>query len=251
MSLEAFIEQLGLPEAGKVDSKVFKRLFYEHAELKSADKKLFSDDVDEIIIRYSLTPDTIPIRDYQDDERVYDEIAVMQVTLRRDKPAEHIAEIIQRSIPYPLIILFKHEQSMMLNLADKRLNKADSNKLVIEDMLHSPWLDLSSPPEFGKNFLQGFSIRQCRFGNLYQFYQDWMQAVLNLNASQYVKKDIKYKPVDYQTQHRALQAIHTANEKINELRRKLKAASQLNEKMQLNVQIKAQQDKIEQLKQQL
>ncbi|MCC5796759.1 MAG: DUF4391 domain-containing protein [Methylophaga sp.] len=251
MSIEEFIDQLGLPEASKVDSKVFKRLFYEHGELKSVDKKLFSDDVDEIIIRYTLTPETIPIRDYQDDDRVYDEIAVMQVKLRRDKPAKRIAEIIQRSIPYPLIILFNHDQSIMLNLADKRLNKADSSKLVIESMLHSPWLDLSAAPEFAKNFLQGFSIRQCRFGNLYQFYQDWMQAVLNLNASQYVKKDIKDKPADYETQHKALQAIDTANEKINELRSKLKSANQLNEKMQLNVQIKAQQQKIEQLKQQL
>lgn len=251
MGVEEFIQRIGLPKQGKVDSKVFKRLFYEHGDLKSADKKLFSDDVDEIVIRYTLTPETIPIREYQDDDRVYDEIAVMQVSLRREKPAKRIAEIIQRSIPYPLIILFKHEQSMMLSLADKRLNKADSSKLVIETMLHSPWLDLRSPPEFARNFLQGFSVRQCRFGNLYQFYQDWMQAVLNLNASQYVKKDISEKPADYETQHKALQSIDTANEKISELRRKLKAASQLNEKMRFNVQIKTQLDKIEQLKQQL
>lgn len=251
MSVEEFIQRIGLPEQGKVDSKVFKRLFYEHGDLKSADKKLFSDDVDEIIIRYTLTPETIPIRDYQDDDRVYDEIAVMQVTLRRDKPAMRIAEVIQRSIPYPLIILFSHQQLIMLTLADKRLNKADSSKLVIESILHSPWMDLSSPPDFARDFLHGFTIRQCRFGNLYQFYQDWMQAVLNLNASQYVKKGINETSADYDTQRLAIHGIESANEKINELRRRLKSANQLNEKMQLNVQIKAQQDKIEQLKQQL
>ena len=50
------------------------------------------------------------------------------------------AEVVQRAIPYPLVIVFEYEQSLDISLADKRINRADSSKLTVAHFYESGWL---------------------------------------------------------------------------------------------------------------
>lgn len=246
-----FIQQLAFPDAASVNDKVFKRLFYEHGQLTSADKKLFAEDVDDITCLYMLTPKTIAINTYHDEDRVYDEVAVLLVKLRKPKSASRIATIIQRTIPYPVIMLVSYQDQLMLQLADKRINKADSSKLVIADSLSTEWLKLTAPEVHTQAFISTFSIKQLRYSHLYHFYQDWMQILLNLNSAKYVDKNLQDQQGDYALQRETLEQIEMTQSRINELRKKIKAANQLNEQTRLNIQIKTLQSTLEELKTQL
>ncbi len=118
-------------------------------------------DVDKIRWLYTLKPSTINIAPYNDSQREYPEIAVMQVELSRTERVMRIAHFINRSIPYPLVLLFtcdiEGQASLAIGLADKRINQADKEKWVIVDSIQTDWFDLSDQSKAVAEFLASHS----------------------------------------------------------------------------------------------
>ena len=81
--IETFYEILAIPDTCRLGKRVFKKLFYENAKLGVTDKKAFKEDIDVITWVYTLKPSTIPIQAYEDNEREYHEVTILQVDLRR------------------------------------------------------------------------------------------------------------------------------------------------------------------------
>ncbi len=100
------IDFLNIPSSCKVDKPIFKKQFYDNASLNSKDKELFAGVIDKIVWRYCLKPETINILPHKDKTRDYSEIEVIEVTLKEEKGLRRIAEIIMRSIPYPILLVF-------------------------------------------------------------------------------------------------------------------------------------------------
>lgn len=107
-----FYEKLALPDSCYLGKRIYKKLFYENTQLNATDKKSFSNDIETIEWSYTLKPETINIARYEDDEREYFEIAVIEVTLKEPKRYKRIGQIIQGAIPYPVLIVFKHESAI-------------------------------------------------------------------------------------------------------------------------------------------
>ena len=159
---EAFLEGLNVPNSCVLNKPLFKKMFQEHADLDAKDKKALKDDVDKIRWLYTLKPSTINIAPFSDDLRDYGELAFLHVELSNTKSAERIGQLINRAIPYPLVIFFVHaenkgtegtgdsdsnvrekqhdKEQLAICLADKRINRADQAKWVIEELQLSPWL---------------------------------------------------------------------------------------------------------------
>ena len=55
-------EQLNIPQKGKIDNTIYKKIFIENAELSKADKKILSEVIHKIVWRYSLKEETCYIR---------------------------------------------------------------------------------------------------------------------------------------------------------------------------------------------
>lgn len=85
----------------------------------ATDKKACREDIDTITWQYTLKPSTIPIPAYEDDSRQYLEVALLQVSLQTPHRIGRIAEIIQRAIPYPLVVIFSLESKCALSVAHK------------------------------------------------------------------------------------------------------------------------------------
>ena len=136
-----FYQKLALPDACYLGKRVYKKLFYENASLSALDKKYFIEDVVDIQWSYTLKPDTIAIARYEDHEREYHEIALMQVNLKTPQHRKRLAQIIQKAIPYPLLIAFTEGSRFALNMADKRINQADRDKIRVEAFYDTEWLD--------------------------------------------------------------------------------------------------------------
>ena len=99
--IEALYEIMMIPESCRLGKRVYKRLFNENAKLSATDKKALRDDVDTILWQYTFKPTTIPIQTYEDEQREYHEVALLQVNLKQDKRVNRLCEIIHRAIPYP------------------------------------------------------------------------------------------------------------------------------------------------------
>jgi hypothetical protein len=103
---EAILEGLNVPNSCVLNKPLFKKMFQEHADLDAKDKKALKDDVDKIRWLYTLKPSTINIGPYSDDLRDYGELACLHVELNNTKSAERIGQMVNRAIPYPLVIFF-------------------------------------------------------------------------------------------------------------------------------------------------
>ncbi len=259
-----FYEKLAIPDSCYLGKRIFKKLFYENTQLNATDKKTFSNDIEAIEWRYTLKTEIINISRYEDDEREYFEVAVIEVTLKEPKRYKRIAQIIQRAIPYPLLIVFKHGATIALSVATKRINRADREKILAEELQETHWLNLENLMDYEKGFLEKISITNFSYNNFYEFYNDLTDRITALNCAVHTgcyslttnnTEDTKTgeKGGDYYASEtgnrlkRLLELERLQQEKA-ELRNRLKKEKNMGTQVELNTQVKKLSDRIEALK---
>ena len=224
---------LKIPDSCFIDNTIYKKLFYENADLSTSDKSLFTDTINKITWLYCLKSETINIPAYKDEVRDYPEIEVIEVLVHKDYKLKRIAEIIMRTIPYPMVLIFKLEDKRQFYVAHQRTSQSDSSKNTIEEFIATDWLD-SDSALFAK-----LDIRQMRFTNFYALYSDMVDAISIYNLSAIMATDEKITGAEA----RELSAqIEEIEQEITSLRSKLKKESQFNRKMELNIKIKRLED---------
>lgn len=249
--IEGFYQKLAIPESCHLGKRVYKKLFYENANLNAADKKAFTDDIDDIHWLYTLKPETINIGRFQDDEHDFSEVAILQVNLKDKKPYKRIAQVIQRAIPYPLMIVFVEGSSMALSLADKRINRADREKITVVAFHETDWLDLANLTEAEQAFLDNCAITGFSYHNFYEFYGDLTARIIALNCAHLNGTFNLDTALSRQERLDLLTHIRQTQQQLAELRAALKNESQFNRKVQLNMQIKQLEQQFNQQRQQL
>ena len=218
-----------IPRSCEVGNTIFKRLFYENMDLPPADKKLFTDTINKITWLYCLKPETINIQPYKDDIRDYPEIEIIEVEISNDTKLRRIAEIIMRTIPYPMLLIFKLEDKIQLHVAPHRTNQNDSSKNTIEEFVSTDWLNNDS------SLFEELDIKQMRFTNFYALYSDIVDAISIYNVSRIMPS----LPVLTGEEARQLStSIETLEQEITSLKAKLKKETQFNRKMEINIAIK-------------
>lgn len=265
MLLSKIYEQLNLPDKTYLGTRVAKKQLIENSQLTSSDKKAVQEDIEAIIWRNTLKNTTLNISPYHEtieannentdkldsDSYVleYNEIAVIEVTIRSTTRAKKIAELIQRAIPYPtlLVLHLKHvtaenEPSIILNLATKRLSKADHSKLKVERFYQSPAFTITqlTSDSIEDVFLKSLSVEKQSFVNFYEFYMGWVKQFLDLEKSKHTNEftESDNQSVDIaqaETQAQLLDSISSLESKLSGIRKKITQEGQINRKVELNV----------------
>ncbi|WP_243112909.1 DUF4391 domain-containing protein [Caproiciproducens galactitolivorans] len=235
---ETMYDALHIPAACKVDNVIYKKLFYENGVLSAADKKLFSEGIDKITWRYSLKPDNCFVKPYKDATREYGEVELIEVALTRQAGERRIAEIIMRTIPYPMLLVLQCENQTQLWAAHQRSSQNDSEKNVLEEPVCTGWMDSA---EFGELSVE-LDFQTLRHGNFYELYSDLVDRISIHNArelmhnSQCIIHNCENLTGE---QARELLAKRQATEaKIAALRAELKRETQFNRKVEINMEIK-------------
>ena len=119
---ETFLNGLGVPASCYVGKPIFKKLFSDATDgqksiLDAIDKLCLKDDIEKIRWLYTLKPNTINIPAYINDEREYSEIAILHFELSNLNKIKRITQFVNRAIPYPLVLLFTHNDAVNFNLA--------------------------------------------------------------------------------------------------------------------------------------
>ena len=177
MSADAFYDHLGLPQASLLDKRIYKRMVLEHGQLTSADKRTLSDDVDKLTWKYTLKSGTVQVLPYEDDEREYLEVAVVEVVLSRRRRAARIAEITQRAIPYPVLLVMVEGAGLCVSVAHKRFSQAEKGSIVAEDLLRSPWIE-APLSDLDRAFCDALAMNRLSQADFYALYRDIVRAVL-------------------------------------------------------------------------
>ncbi len=229
-------QDMNLPEKAKVNSIIYKKQIYENANLIKVEKDIIKNDIEKIIWEYSLKENTINIEKYVDDEVEYLEVDFITVVLRNAKHYNQIFEIIQKSIPYPLVLVAEIKNDFYVNCALKRINKSDKIKLVIEKTFSTEKINLNELDERFYEFLERIKIENLSFLNFFMLYQGICDKIVEYNLSFYTGKYEELKN-SKETVVR-LEKIRELEEKINVLKNKVKKENQMNKRVEMNMKLK-------------
>jgi len=250
---EQFYQNMALPESCRLGKRIYKKQFYENAQLNVADKKAFVEDIESIEWLYTLKPSTINIPKLEDETHEYLEVAILQVSLSKIERSSRIATVMQRAIPYPILAVFVCGDQLLLNMADKRINRADSNKIVVETMHYTGWIPLEKPEKWQADFLNDFCVTNFSYRNFFDFYNDMVKRIIALNCAVHTGKYSLEKGGNGAGADRVemLQQIEKLEQERSETGNRLKKEKNLGTQVTLNTEIKKMTDSIEKLKAEL
>lgn len=256
-------EHLALPESTLLGTRITKKMILENNDLTSSDKKLVNDVIQSVEWLNTLKPETMNIPTYVTETVEYIEVAVLKVSLKADTTnrgkLKSTAKFFHTLIPYPVILLLELNGELAISLADKRINQADSSKLVIEFFYNSQWFNVGSLKDNENEFLNDFSLKNASSVNYYELYQDFIAKLIALEtsyisysyrkngcedserfSSQANKVDTLDEPLftdmSNEEKTRLLKELASLEGELNNIRNKLKKELQMSEKMRLNVQ---------------
>ncbi len=236
---DALYSSMALPDACHLGKRVFKKLFSENASLTAADKRAFADDIENVTWQYTLKPSTVPISAYEDDEREYHEVAVIQVNLKTDKRTKRIAEVIHRAIPYPVVLVLSLPPAFAVSVAHKRFSRAERDAIVAEDVRLSGWMDASSLSAEQSGFIKSLPLPGLPHTHFFDLYSALVDRVAALDASRLTGSFSLYSSVDQQAERlKRLAECRTIEQQIAEQRALLKNETHFNRQVELNTSIK-------------
>lgn len=236
------IQTVGLPLTCKIGRKIFKKQFIENFALGINERKMLSDQVESITLEYLLNKNTINILPFINEERDYSETAFVSVAITDKAKYKSVAAIIQ-NIPYPLIVFLLYEHDVMVSIAPKRINKADTSKLVVEESHFTEWINTQNPSKLETAFVESLAAKNHPFTDLYAFYNSYLDKIIAFNASKHSGQ------LSTNEETKALlEQIAAIEAKITELKNKIKKETNFNDKVNLNIELKYANDRLSDLK---
>jgi len=235
--VNAFYERLGFPEASLLDKRIYKRMVLEHGELTATDKKTLSEDVTKLTWKYALKADTVQVMPYEDAEKEYLEVAVVEAMLSSRKRGRRIAEMIQRAIPYPVLLVMVEGSGVCVSVAHKRFSLAEKGRIVAEDFLSSPWSG-EAPKDIDEAFCDALSLRNLSQVDFYALYRSVVQAVLARACAELTGRFVLDAGGSEIDRRRRLDQCHEMQREIDSLKAAIGKQDRFSEQVELNTQIK-------------
>jgi hypothetical protein len=129
------------PERARKNRILPKSKVYGYAHPSRATRQRFISEVDQIVWRYKLAPDTINLPAQPGIE----EIQVFEIALRTGKLKEEILRTIDRAIPSLLFFELTYRGQIRFAAAYKRLSEAVAGQPVVETYFETPWQAATLP----------------------------------------------------------------------------------------------------------
>lgn len=242
---EQLIAALELPASSRLQKRVPKKLLLERGAPTAGDKRKIQDGVEALHWIASLKPGNLNIPGLVDNRYDYSEIAVLRTEFRDKAKVARLVELIHRAIPYPVVLVVEQAGRALFSLAVKRRSEAEGGKFVLEHGVDSTGLiDPEKPPVGYTEFLESLSAPEQSRTHLLAFYQSWAKRILALQAAT-IKGHYSVDPGDAACVREALDSRSELLETIAQLRSQAKKEKQLNRQVDLNLEIKVLETKLE------
>ncbi|MDQ3014010.1 MAG: DUF4391 domain-containing protein [Acidobacteriota bacterium] len=236
MTAAAVIAALSLPADARVDQRVPKKLLVENGAPTAADKRQINDGIEELHWLAALKPDTIGVPAYRDDIREYLEIAVLAVSLRAGAKAARLTELIHRAIPYPVFLIQSQPESLALSLAHLRWSQGQAGQTVLDGLLITATLDAQT--QATNDFLAALNVAHQPRHHLQAFYQGWIEKFDAYTAARLTGRFTLATDAAAECRRAALAEHDRLSREIAAIRTRAAKETQLNRRVDLNLQLK-------------
>jgi hypothetical protein len=234
---------LGLPAAALVQQRVPKKLLIDNGAITAGDKRVITEGIEEIHWLASLKPSTVGVPSFLDDGeppvREYLEVAVLSVQLRACAKEHRIAELVHRSIPYPLLLMLEQPDAMGLSVGHIRWAQNEAAKVILDGTPYEARIDGSTPTTAVRSLMQALALTQLPRVDLFALVQGLIDALTGFRASL-----LTGRPTTPPTRERAaaqrlvLQRCIEIDSRITQLRGAAVKEKQLPRQVMLNLNIK-------------
>ncbi len=239
MNCDALLTAFDLPAGSRVDQRVPKKLLLENGAPTAADKRQINEGIEELLWLAALKPTTIGVPEYRDSIREYLEIAVLSLTLRPAAKGGRLVELIHRAIPYPVMLITVHGETVSLSLAHKRWSQGETGKVVIEDVRCTAGFRPHAPTAEETSFLARLALSSLPARDLFALYQGWIDRLAALEAAQITGTFAPPHSGDRASAVReGLDTYARLQRDIAALRAQAEKAKQINRRVELNLEIK-------------
>jgi len=242
-----------LPEKCLLNKKLTKAFFKRNFPLTLSERKMLDDA--NIILQMdwiaSIKPQNSNIAAYIDADYAFEEIQIITAMLSDDELEQHtnkVIDLIQKYIPYPLLLVVYDSNKCLWNTASKRIHLNDATKRTIESSLCTEWIDIDYPKENHQLFLKQCAFEYLDKHNLKTCYQSFESNITSLQAASVIGEYI-IRPVErVKADVLKMQTIKALENEIIVLRNKALKETQLSTQVEINAQVQNKLRQIESLK---
>ncbi|MDK0573199.1 DUF4391 domain-containing protein [Clostridium perfringens] len=241
-------EVLDLPVKSVVNKKLPKNQIQGKVDKKSSD--ILSKDVEGIYIYSVLNKSTSNIMPYQNEDFNISEVMVLEVKLREIKNINTIRKIFHNIISNPIILVLSYEGKIEISVGMKRLNKNDSMKVILGDIVLTKFIDLVNTESYEKKFLEQIKITSLPQLNLYELYKSLENHIVLTKFFDVLDDYI----VGVDKIDKALELLNKYEkfeEEINTYEKNKKAEANFGRQMEWHVKIKKLEKKLDSLKEEM
>jgi hypothetical protein len=178
------IDYLKWPPASVFSIKMTKKVLKDALkEAKMDVKQDILDSIEKMIWTGSLKPQHLQIPAFINEEFCYDEVVYVEVELREKAAADRVARLLQKAIPYPLVLGFTYNEEFCFQLAEKSINQGQKNKRVItqKKFYFSEWMDAENLTDQQKIYLANLSLDKIGGTHLKEYFDKLMGNVHDEN----------------------------------------------------------------------
>lgn len=251
--MDALNAILQIPERCMVNKKITKAFFKRNFDLTSTEKALLDDfnAIPSIDWLASVSPANSNINAYKDEHYLFEEIQVITVHTSEtdfEKNYPRIADLIQKYIPYPILLCIVNDHVFVLNACDKKINQNDSSRRTIEKKYSTELIDQPATTERHLSFLKSLTFSELDKTNLKTYYDSYIHRMIALQAAELSGVYTPRTKDRTQSDMEKLEKIEAWQKEIQVLQNQAKKESQLNQRILLNTEIQNKRKLIEQLK---
>ena len=201
------------------------KMLIDQLDISSSDKRIVEKHVASIKLVSILDENTIRIRTYKNESYSYQSIYVLYIELKIDNSLIALSNLIHSAFPEPTILIYKYKDLSYISTANKRINKIDTEKSVIEEIV---LVSISQTIDAMYLNLEGLTG-----SNLKEYYKNLVNWVYKLKVVQilgfFPQVDINFRSLTKEYDNLA--------QDINKLKEQYKTASMLAEKLKIDDEI--------------
>lgn len=134
---EKICELLCVPQNSRLKNRIPFNQIFKAFSLTVKEQKEISNNIDKIYLIGEVNSRNCNYKPVNNDNYVYETIQYIYVELRKKDNIEWIDEIFHKIFPNPIIIAYSMYGEISYSTSLKRLNKVESNKVVIENIYNT------------------------------------------------------------------------------------------------------------------
>jgi hypothetical protein len=237
------IQLLNIDERCVIDKRITKVAISNNSSLNATEKKVLKEIITDIRWLASYKPFNSAIPEFITKLESYDEVQIISIGFMDIKYTKQVVNILQKSMPYPLVLLLEVENEFAISIAKKSINQTDKLKRTIDEIITSSYLGKTSNNEINSSFLKHLDTKTFNTLHLKSFYENFAKLIHQYETSLLTGKfNIKDKK-EVTKDASILKNIEEIEKEMISIKSQIKKETVFSDKVNLNIKLKANETK--------